>query len=100
MPPRLPPPPAPGHGKPHPHRPQRPATSVRTETRWVMTRLAASGHGVRLMRRISRLWRELRPDRNPLRRACDRAEAALLAVLLAVFLVAVSLAAVIVGGRA
>lgn len=52
------------------------------------------------MRRMSRLWRELRPDRNPLRRACDRAEAALLAALLAVFLVAVSLAAVIAGGRA
>jgi hypothetical protein len=52
------------------------------------------------VRRIGRLWRELRPDRNPLRRACDRAEAGLLAALLAVFLVAVLLAAVICGVRA
>jgi len=42
----------------------------------------------------------LRPDRNPLRRACDRAEAGLLAALLAAFLVAVSLAAIIGGVRA
>jgi hypothetical protein len=41
----------------------------------------------------------LRPDRNPLRRACDRAEAGLLAALLAAFLVAVSLAAIIGGVR-
>jgi hypothetical protein len=52
------------------------------------------------MRRIGRLWRELRPDRNPLRRACDRAEAGLLAALLAAFLLAVSLAAIIAGVRA
>lgn len=52
------------------------------------------------MRRMGRLWRELRPDRNPLRRGCDRAEAALLAALLGVFLVAVPLAAIIGGGRA
>ena len=52
------------------------------------------------MRGMARLWRELRLDRNPLRRACDRAEAYLLAGLLAAFFVAVPLAAVIVGGRA
>lgn len=51
------------------------------------------------MSRIGVLWRELRPDRNPLRRACDRAEAGVLAVVIAVFLVAVPLAAVISGGR-
>lgn len=51
------------------------------------------------MRRIGGLWRELRPDGNPLRRGCDRAEAAVLAGLLALFIVAVPLAAVIVGGR-
>lgn len=50
------------------------------------------------MSRIGVLWRELRPDRNPLRRACDRAEAGVLAVVIAVFLVAVPLAAVITGG--
>jgi hypothetical protein len=42
----------------------------------------------------------VRPDRNPLRRACDRAEAGLLAALLAAFFVAVSLAAIIGGVRA
>ena len=52
------------------------------------------------MRWMGRLWRELRPDRNPLRRACDRAEAVLLAALLAAFLVAVPLAAMIGGGHA
>lgn len=51
------------------------------------------------MKRIGGLWRELRPDGNPLRRTCDRAEAAVLAGLLALLLVAVPLAAVIVGGR-
>jgi hypothetical protein len=44
-------------------------------------------------------WRELRPDRNPLCRACDRAEAALLAGLLAAFLIGVPLAAVFAGRR-
>lgn len=52
------------------------------------------------MRWMGRLWRELRPDRNPLRRACDRAQAVLLATLLAAFLVAVPLAAIISGGQA
>ena len=52
------------------------------------------------MRRMGTLWHELRPDRNPLRRACDRAEAALLAAPLAAFLVVVPLAAIIGGGRA
>ena len=52
------------------------------------------------MRWMGRLWRELRPDRNPLRRPCDRAEAVLLAALLAAFLAAVPLAAIIGGGHA
>jgi hypothetical protein len=47
--------------------------------------------------RLGRLWRELRPDRNPLRRACDRAEAALLGGLLGAFLIGVPLAAVFAG---
>lgn len=49
------------------------------------------------MRRLGGLWRELRPDRNPLRRACDRVEAALAAGLLAALVVGVPLAAVFVG---
>ena len=49
------------------------------------------------MSRLGGLWRELRPDRNPLRRACDRAEAVLLAVLLTAFLIGVPLAAVVAG---
>jgi hypothetical protein len=48
--------------------------------------------------RLGILWRELRPDRNPLRRACDRAEAALLVGLLAAFVIGVPLAAVFAGG--
>ena len=52
------------------------------------------------MRRICRLWRELRLDGNPLRRACDRAEAVLLACLLSAFVVVVPLAAAIVGAQA
>jgi len=47
--------------------------------------------------RLGGLWRELRPDRNPLRRACDRAEAALVAGLLAAFLIGVPLAALFAG---
>ncbi len=43
---------------------------------------------------MRRLW----PDRNPLRRAADRAEAAVMAGLLAMFLVGVPLAAVATAG--
>jgi hypothetical protein len=49
------------------------------------------------VRRLGALWRELRPDRNPLRRACDRAEAALAAGLLAALLLGVPVAAVFTG---
>ncbi len=49
------------------------------------------------MRRLGVLWRELRPDRNPLRRACDRAEAALAAGLLITVLIGVPAAAVLAG---
>ena len=47
--------------------------------------------------RLGGLWRELRPDHNPLRRACDRVEAALLAGLLAAFLIGVPVAAAFAG---
>lgn len=46
---------------------------------------------------LGRLWREFRPDRNPLRRAWDRAEVALLGGLLAAFLIGVPLAALSAG---
>jgi hypothetical protein len=49
------------------------------------------------VRRLGALWRELRPDRNPLRRACDRAEAALAAALVVALLIAVPAAAVFAG---
>jgi hypothetical protein len=49
------------------------------------------------MRRLGARWRELRPDRNPLRRACDRAEAALAAGLLAALLIGVPAAAAFAG---
>jgi hypothetical protein len=52
------------------------------------------------MRRICRLWLELRLDGNPLRQACDRAEAVLLACLLSAFVVVVPLAAAITGAQA
>jgi hypothetical protein len=52
------------------------------------------------MRRICGLWRELRLDGNPLRRASDRAEVVLLACLLSAFVVVVPLAAMIVGAQA
>jgi hypothetical protein len=48
----------------------------------------------RVVTRIGGTWRELRPGRNPLRRACDRAEAALLAGLVAAFLIGVPLAGI------
>jgi hypothetical protein len=51
------------------------------------------------MNRIGRLWSELRLDGNPLRRACDRTEAALLACLLSAFVVLVPLVAVITGAQ-
>ena len=43
------------------------------------------------MTRRGRLWRGLWPSRNPLRRTCDRIEAALVAGLLAAFLIAAPL---------
>jgi hypothetical protein len=49
------------------------------------------------MGRIGGLWRELRQDGNPLRRACDRTEAVLLACLLSALFIVVPLAAVIAG---
>jgi hypothetical protein len=49
------------------------------------------------MERLGQLWRELRPDRNPLRRACDRAEAVLAAGLLTALLIGVPVAAVFAG---
>lgn len=49
------------------------------------------------MRRLGVLWREWRPDRNPLRRACDRVEAVLAAGLLAAVLLGVPVAAVLAG---
>jgi len=47
--------------------------------------------------RRGRLWRGLWPGRNPLRRTCDRAEAALVAGLLAAFLIAAPLLALFAG---
>jgi hypothetical protein len=44
--------------------------------------------------------RRLRPDRNPLRRTTDRVEAAVMAMLLVVFLAGVPLAALAAAGRA
>jgi hypothetical protein len=70
--------------------------------------MLASGNGlargrgseVWLMNRIGGLWRELRLYGNPLRRACDRTEAALLACLLSAFVVMVPLVAAITGAQA
>lgn len=56
----------------------------------------AGGALPRVTRR-GRLWRGLWPGRNPLRRACDRVEAAIAAGLLAVFLIAAPLLALFVG---
>jgi hypothetical protein len=47
--------------------------------------------------RLARLTRGLRPDRNPLRRATDRAEAALIIGLVAVFLAGAPIAAIMAG---
>jgi hypothetical protein len=47
-----------------------------------------------LVSRLARLARSLRPDRNPLRRATDRAEAALMVGLVAVFLAGAPIAAI------
>ena len=52
------------------------------------------------MRRIGRLWRELRLDGNPLRRACGRTEVVLLACLLSALVIVVPLAAMIAGVQA
>ena len=56
----------------------------------------AGGAPPRVTRR-GRLWRGLWPGRNPLRRACDRVEAALAAGLLAAFLIAAPLLALFAG---
>jgi hypothetical protein len=56
----------------------------------------AGGAPPRVTRR-SRLWRGLWPGRNPLRRTCDRVEAALAAGLLAAFLIAAPLLALFAG---
>ncbi len=53
-----------------------------------------------MTRRIVGLWRELRLDGNPLRRACDRAEAVVLACMLSAFVIVVPLTAVIAGAQA
>ena len=45
-------------------------------------------------------WRELRLDGNPLRRACDRTQAVLLACLVSAFVVVVPLAAMMAGAQA
>ena len=58
------------------------------------------GSEVWLMRRIGRLWRELRLDGNPLRRACDRTEVVLLTCLLSALVIVVPLAAMIAGVQA
>jgi hypothetical protein len=50
--------------------------------------------------RLGRFVRGRRPDRNPLRRASDRLETAVLAVLVVVFLVAAPFAALAAGGWA
>lgn len=49
---------------------------------------------------LGRLARRWRPDRNPLRRASDRAEAVLLAALLLLFLAVAPVAAITAGGWA
>jgi len=50
----------------------------------------------RWLRRVRGWW----PDRNPLRRRCDRAEAALVTVLVAVFLAGAPLLALSAGRQA
>ena len=49
---------------------------------------------------LPRLWRRWRPDANPLRRTTDRMEAALLAVLIAAFLLGAPLAGIAAGRAA
>jgi hypothetical protein len=56
-----------------------------------------SGHAVPPATRRGRVWRGLWPDHNPVRRASDRAEAAIVAVLLAAFLIAAPLLALAAG---
>jgi hypothetical protein len=56
-----------------------------------------SGHAVPPVTRRGRVWRGLWPDHNPLRRASDRAEAAIAATLLAAFLIAAPLLAFAAG---
>ena len=58
------------------------------------------------MRGHTMAWRWLRgvrgwwPDRNPLRRRCDRAEAALVTLLVAVFVASAPLLALLAGRQA
>ena len=52
------------------------------------------------MSRAARWLREYVPDRNPLRRASDRAQAAIIGLLLMVFLAAAPLAAILAGSWA
>ena len=56
-----------------------------------------SGHAVPPVTRRGRVWRGLWPDHNPLRRASDRAEAAIVATLLAAFLIGAPLLAFAAG---
>src|SRR5690349_16383362 len=49
---------------------------------------------------LARFVRGRRPDRNPLRRRCDRAETAVLALLVITFLAAAPFAALAAGGWA
>jgi hypothetical protein len=58
-----------------------------------------SGHARPRVTRWGRLWRGLWPDHNPLRRACDRVEAGLIAALLAAFIVGTPLLAILAGQR-
>lgn len=56
-----------------------------------------SGHAVPRVTRRGRVWRGLWPDHNPLRRACDRAEAVVVGALLVIFLVGAPLLAFAAG---
>ena len=56
-----------------------------------------AGRALPRVTRRGRLWRGLWPDHNPLRRTCDRMEAALAAGLLAAFLISAPLLALFAG---
>jgi hypothetical protein len=59
-----------------------------------------AGHALPRVTRRGRVWRGLWPGRNPLRRTCDRVGAAIVAVLLAAFLIGAPLLALAAGQRA